>query len=102
MNRSAQINRSRLKLGYCAAIVAGLSVLASGLGIPIGSAIQPAGADTPYVSGMLSTNGPSDISNSGRDLPGIYDSSGRFVLLHGVNAVYKRPPFVLYVDPGKA
>jgi endoglycosylceramidase len=33
--------------------------------------------------------------------PYIYDSKGRVAFFHGVNAVYKRPPFELYADPGK-
>jgi len=33
--------------------------------------------------------------------PFLYDPSGRVVILHGVNAVYKRAPFELYPDPGK-
>lgn len=33
--------------------------------------------------------------------PFLYDPSGRVVILHGVNAVYKRAPFELYADPGQ-
>ena len=33
--------------------------------------------------------------------PYLYDSSGRVVFLHGVNAVYKRPPYELFPAPGK-
>ena len=33
--------------------------------------------------------------------PYLYDGSGRVVFLHGVNAVYKHPPYELYPDPGK-
>ena len=33
--------------------------------------------------------------------PYLYDSQGRVVFLHGVNAVYKLPPYELYPDPGK-
>jgi endoglycosylceramidase len=39
------------------------------------------------------------------DAPGgpyIKDRAGRVVLLHGVDAVYKLPPFELYPDPGKS
>ena len=55
-----------------------------------------------YLSGLLSTTGPSASGASGLvSPPGIYDPSRRFVILHGVNAVYKRPPYELYVDPGK-
>lgn len=33
--------------------------------------------------------------------PFLRDRYGRVVFLHGVNAVYKRPPYELYVDPSK-
>jgi endoglycosylceramidase len=33
--------------------------------------------------------------------PYLYDSHGRVVFLHGVNAVYKFPPYELYADPGR-
>ncbi len=33
--------------------------------------------------------------------PYIRDGQGRVVFFHGVNAVYKRPPFELYPDPGR-
>jgi endoglycosylceramidase len=33
--------------------------------------------------------------------PYLYDSAGRVVFLHGVDAVYKRAPFELYPAPGK-
>jgi endoglycosylceramidase len=44
-----------------------------------------------YVSGRIYAPGG----------PFFYDSHGRVVIFHGVNAVYKHPPFVLYPDPGK-
>ena len=56
---------------------------------------------TPYVNGFLSTNGPAPSGSTGLREPGIYDSDGRFVLMHGVNAVYKHPPYELFVAPGK-
>jgi endoglycosylceramidase len=34
--------------------------------------------------------------------PFLTDRYGRVVILHGVNAVYKRAPFELYADPGKS
>jgi endoglycosylceramidase len=33
--------------------------------------------------------------------PYIYDKQNRIVLLHGVNVVYKHPPFIAYPDPGQ-
>lgn len=54
-----------------------------------------------FVSGLLSTQ--NSVATQGAQISdnGIYDQKGRFVLLHGVNAVYKRPPYVLYPAPGK-
>jgi endoglycosylceramidase len=34
--------------------------------------------------------------------PYLRDSAGRVVFLHGVNVVYKHPPYEVYPDPGKA
>lgn len=33
--------------------------------------------------------------------PFLYDRMGRVVLFHGVNVVYKNPPYEVYPDPGK-
>ena len=33
--------------------------------------------------------------------PYLYDNLGRIITLHGVDAVYKHPPYELYPDPGK-
>ena len=33
--------------------------------------------------------------------PYLYDANNRVVLLHGVNVVYKHPPYIAYPDPGK-
>ncbi len=46
----------------------------------------------PVVQGPLSADGG----------PFLRDRSGRVVFLHGVNVVYKHPPFEVYPDPGKA
>jgi len=48
-------------------------------------------ASAPFVHGLLSSSQGAYI----------YDQYGRVVILHGVNAVYKRAPYELYVDPGK-
>ena len=47
--------------------------------------------------------GPGTVSGTIRAPGGpfLYDSSGRVILFHGVNAVYKYAPFELYPDPGK-
>jgi len=49
------------------------------------------------VSGAPAITGP--VRSPGG--PFLYDSQGRVVFLHGVDAVYKRRPFELYADPGK-
>ncbi|HEX3981432.1 MAG TPA: cellulase family glycosylhydrolase, partial [Acidimicrobiales bacterium] len=67
-----------------AGIAAGYSA-SSGSTAPV----QPSGATT--VDGPLNAPGG----------PFLTDSYGRVVILHGVNAVYKRAPYELYVDPGK-
>ncbi len=41
---------------------------------------------------------PSFLSSPGG--PYMYDSTGRMVILHGVNVVYKRAPYIAYPDPG--
>ena len=51
----------------------------------------------PTVSGSPPVGGPI-ISPGG---PYLYDKEGRVVIFHGVNAVYKLPPYELYPDPGK-
>ena len=49
------------------------------------------------VSGTAAVSGP--ITAPGG--PYLYDRQGRIVFFHGVNAVYKHPPYELYADPGK-
>lgn len=51
----------------------------------------PAPGNSATVQGTISAPGG----------PYLYDRDGRVVFLHGVNAVYKLPPFELYPDPGK-
>ncbi|HMK63541.1 MAG TPA: cellulase family glycosylhydrolase [Acidimicrobiales bacterium] len=78
-----------------------ISMLAATCGGPAGppalptlnAAVQPA----PTVGGRPAVSGP--LSSPGG--PFLYDSHGRVVLLHGVNAVYKLPPYELYPDQGK-
>ena len=59
--------------------------------IPGGPTPAAMAADSSYVSGPLRAPGG----------PYLVDRWGRVVFLHGVNAVYKHPPFELYPDPGK-
>ena len=42
---------------------------------------------------------PSFLTSPGG--PYLYDANNRVVLLHGVNVVYKHPPYIAYPDPGK-
>ncbi len=51
----------------------------------------------PTIAGSPAISGP--ITSLGG--PYLYDSEGRVVFFHGVNAVYKLPPYELYPDPGK-
>ncbi len=54
-------------------------------------------------SGSTRSSGVSIVSGSLRAPGGpfLYDSYGRVILLHGVNAVYKLAPYELYPDPGQ-
>ena len=66
-------------------------------GVVIGLVVTSGGGPTSYSSTDTVVQGPlSAISG-----PYLTDSKGRVVILHGVNAVYKRAPYALYVDPGK-
>jgi hypothetical protein len=69
--------------GPASAVVAGLPTLRS----PSFSGASVSGA--PAVIGPIRSPGG----------PFLYDSQGRVVFLHGVDAVYKRKPFELYTDP---
>ncbi|HUO47366.1 MAG TPA: cellulase family glycosylhydrolase [Acidimicrobiales bacterium] len=71
------------------------------LGVVAGAALSHRGASIVAaaeptsrvsLSGYLRADGGPDLT----------DQWGRVVVLHGVNAVYKRPPFELYADPGTA
>lgn len=57
------------------------------------SRLRPA----PTVGGIPPVSGP--ISAPGG--PYLFDDQGRVVFFHGVNAVYKHPPYELFPDPGK-
>ena len=50
-----------------------------------------------------SLDGQAPVSGSLRAPGGAYlvDSHGRVVFLHGVNVVFKHPPYEVYADPGK-
>jgi endoglycosylceramidase len=59
----------------------------------LSAAIEPA----PSVRGQPPVTGPLKAPGG----PFLYDGSGRVVFLHGVNVVYKHPPFEAYPDPGR-
>jgi endoglycosylceramidase len=64
-------------------------------GLPnLSSAVEPA----PSLGGQPPLTGPLRAPGG----PFLFDRSGRVVFLHGVNVVYKRPPYEVYPDPGKA
>jgi endoglycosylceramidase len=58
---------------------------------------RTAGLDTVPVTSASSVTGT--ISAPGG--PFLYDRNGRVVFFHGVNVVYKHPPYEVYPDPGK-
>lgn len=49
------------------------------------------------VSGSAASTGPYSAPGG----PYLYDHQGRIVFFHGVNAVYKHPPYELFPAPGK-
>ena len=61
------------------------------LSSPVFSAPSDSASGTTAVSGRISSPGG----------PYLYDSSGRVVFFHGVDAVYKYAPYELYPDKGK-
>ncbi|MGO9854186.1 MAG: cellulase family glycosylhydrolase [Acidimicrobiales bacterium] len=65
---------------------------AASSGLPTLQATSATGAPTPAaVSGLIRAPGG----------PYLYDREGRVVFFHGVDAVYKYPPYELYPAPGK-
>lgn len=87
----------RLHLG---ALVGSLIAVAL-LGAACGSATPNSRAVCSPAATPSAACGPvGPIQSSGG--PYLRDVYGRAVLLHGVNAVYKRPPYELYAAPGKA
>ena len=84
-----------------------LVAAALAVGTTPGSGSAPAGTALPTlrsptfgganVSGTAAVSGPVTAPGG----PYLYDRQGRIVFFHGVDAVYKHPPYVLYADPGK-
>lgn len=76
------------------------SVLLTTCSAALGEGLQTLGS--PLV--RPASAAPGSIVEGSISAPGgpfLYDPYGRTVFFHGVNAVYKRPPYELYVDPGK-
>ena len=92
--RGSTTLRLMLPLLFVMSASASCSSASSGGTLPsLGSPIQLPSSP----SATSSLQGP--ISSPGG--PFLYDQLGRIVLFHGVNAVYKRPPYELYPAPGK-
>lgn len=113
MRATRRPHRSAIALSAVVAVVAaaaagwamasaGTETAGSGIGVvtatlprlpSLSSRLQPAPmlAGRPVVSGPLGAPGG----------PFLYDASHRVVFLHGVNVVYKHPPYEVYQDPGK-
>ncbi len=60
----------------------------------LSSRVEPA----PSIDGKAPVQGPLTAKGG----PFLRDASGRVVILHGVNVVYKHPPYEVFADPGKA
>jgi endoglycosylceramidase len=82
-----------------------LAVVAVGVAPGSGSATTQAPLPTlrSPIFGGANVGGAPAVSGSIRSPGGpyLYDRYGRVVFFHGVDAVYKYPPFELYADPGK-
>ncbi len=92
-------------------LLSGLLVLVAG-GVAVGVAMgrgspSPAAAPLPTLAspvepapslgGSPPVQGPLVASGG----PFLHDRAGRVVVLHGVNVVYKHPPYEVFPDPGK-
>ncbi len=89
------------RAGYTALAVGALGLLVASCG---GASDAAAGQPLPTRASPLKTPSGSGAVNGFLHSPGgpfIYDAGGRVVFLHGVDAVYKRPPYELYPAPGK-
>ncbi|HXZ62527.1 MAG TPA: cellulase family glycosylhydrolase, partial [Acidimicrobiales bacterium] len=93
------------------ALATALTVLAAGTALvgalfPGGGAGAGSAANTSLpslASPLLTVSGAPPVSGRIRAPGGpyLYDREGRIVFFHGVNAVYKLPPYELYPDRGK-
>ena len=94
------VTRFLVCLGAAMVAVAALSPPAMGVSPPVGP-LPEAGAVAPATAAPLGGSGL--VAGPIRASDGFFlrDQYGRAVILHGVNAVYKRAPYVLYNDPGQ-
>ncbi len=93
MNRSRLVPRALLLLGAGVIVLTGCSDAVT-TGLPsLSSPVRYPASN----HGTAAAQGP--IRSPGG--PFLYDQQGRVRFFHGVNAVYKQPPFELYPAPGK-
>ncbi len=97
------MHRRSLALVVLLVALAGTTLVGSGAGSATSASVSalptlasplvaaPSDSGTAMVSGRISAPGG----------PYLHDSRGRVVFFHGVDAVYKYPPYELYDDPGK-
>ena len=92
--------------GACGALVS-LTVAAALVAVAYGPASAPAGAGglpslSAPIEAALGIGGQPPLEGPLRATGGPFlrDSVGRVVFLHGVNVVYKHPPYEVYPDPG--
>ncbi len=104
-----------LRIGLISGLVVAAVVASAFLWLPAGAGGAAGGAANAAGGAAKGTSGSSGSSATGLTATSpfvhgilssaqggfINDQYGRVVILHGVNAVYKRPPYELFVDPGK-
>jgi len=80
-----------------AVTVAVAGTVAPGIGSASVGTVLPTLRSAIVTPGAAAVSGPIKAPGG----PYLYDRDGRVVFFHGVNAVYKYPPFELYPAPGK-
>lgn len=92
-----RIRGSRATVFALLSLVFAATGCAGPAGPPLLSTLSSPLLPAPTVDGQPPIQGP--LSSPGG--PYLYDQQGRVVFLHGVNAVYKLPPYELFPAPGK-
>ena len=112
-SRTASAHRARVSAAWRRLVIAALLVsgVAAGINSAGASAKPPVVRHTQFSSAeQINKIGSGTASSTTNAVPGplyapggpfLYDRFGRVVLLHGVNAVYKRAPFELYPAPNR-